>query len=321
MDRRVQLIFLGTGAGRPTLERNVTSIALQFPERHNRFWLFDAGEGTQHRLLGIKRLKLSKLDKIFITHLHGDHLYGLPGLLTSRSFIEGAGKLTVYGPPGLKAYLDGIMDISEVHLDYELEIVELASEKMEQTVLEDSFCRIVAMELDHRIRCFGYRIMESPKTGSLDLEKLKRLGISPGPEYGKLKRGEAVTLEDGTVIRSEEVLSSPKQGVTVTILGDTAPCENAVKLAHEADLLVHEATFASGLEEKAAAYGHSTITQAARAAHDARAKCLVVTHFSARYAADAVERMVEEARSVFGNLHAAADGREFAIPMDAVGED
>lgn len=306
----MKLIFLGTGAGRPTLERNVTSIALHFPERHNRFWLFDAGEGTQHRLLGIKQLKLSKLDRIFITHLHGDHLYGLPGILTSRSFIEGAGKLTVHGPKGLRAYLETIMEISQVHLDYELEILELDGA---QVAFEDGSFRVEAEELDHRIQCFGYRIVESPKSGALDLEKLAHLGIPPGPAYGRLKRGESIVREDGTSIKPEEVLLSPQPGLTVAILGDTAPCANAVELARDADLLVHESTFAAGMEEKAEAYGHSTIAQAAQAAQAARAGCLVVTHFSARFGEEDVERMVDEARGIFANLHAAYDGREFEI--------
>ncbi|THF79520.1 ribonuclease Z [Cohnella fermenti] len=306
----MKLILLGTGAGRPTLERNVTSIALQFPERRNRFWLFDAGEGTQHQLLGRKELKLSKLEAVFITHLHGDHLYGLPGLLTSRSFIEGAGKLTVYGPAGISAYLEGIFAASEVRLDYELEIVELEDERTE---LDAGFCRIVAMELDHRIRCLGYRIVESPRCGALDTEKLARLGLPPGPEYGLLKRGESVTLADGTTVRPGDVLADPTPGATVTILGDTAPCGNAFELGREADLLVHEATFAAGLEEKAAAYGHSTIAQACGIALKSEAKRLVVTHFSARYAKEDVRRMVEEARSIFPEVYAAHDGAEFDV--------
>lgn len=300
----MDICFLGTSAGRPTLARNVTSIALLLPDPGRGFWLFDAGEGTQHRLLQAK-LKLNKLERIFITHMHGDHLYGLPGLLSSRTFFDGAGRLELCGPPGLRDYVEAAMTHSGLHLNYELTISEAA----EGPVVEnDPDYTVEAAELRHRIRCFGYRVAERPKPGKLDLAALARLGVPPGPAYGKLKRGEDLELPDGRKVRAADVIGPPAHGRIVTILGDTSPCDAAIRLARDADLLVHEATFAPGLEEKAIAYGHSTMTQAAEAAARACARRLAVTHFSARYSEEEVERLVDEARGTFPEMIAARDG-------------
>lgn len=298
----MQLTFLGTGAGRPSKARNVTAIALSVAEPQNGFWLFDVGEATQHRLMD-SRLKLNKLDKIFLTHLHGDHLYGLPGLLSSRTYFEGAGKLQLYGPPGIKAFVECVFEHSGAHLNYELEIVEIG----EGLLFENSKYRVTCAELTHRVPCFGYRIVEQPQPGALDLQKLIQLGVPLGPLYGKLKRGEDITLPNGQLIRSLDVVGPSAVGRVVTILGDTCPSENAVALAENADVLVHEATFATGMEEKAAAYGHSTFAQAAQIAAKANVKRLVLTHFSSRYDAEEIARMAEEVKPAFRNTEAAHD--------------
>ncbi|SFI32273.1 ribonuclease Z [Paenibacillus sp. UNC496MF] len=305
----MQLTFLGTSAGRPTRTRNVTSIALSLPEPQCGFWLFDAGEGTQHRMLG-SRFKLNKLERIFMTHLHGDHLYGLPGLLSSRSYFEGAAKLDIFGPPGLKRYLDTVFELTGVHLGYELNVVEIA----EGIVLEDERHIVEAAELQHRLPCFGYRITERPQHGPLNLKRLAELGVPAGPLYGKLKRGEDVTLECGRTIAAADVVGKPQPGRVVTILGDTRPCDNAVRLARGADLLVHEATFAVGLEEKAAAYGHSTFGQAAETARAAGAKRLVVTHFSSRYDDEAVAELANGVKPIFPDIEPAVEMADIVIP-------
>ncbi|MBP3963394.1 ribonuclease Z [Paenibacillus lignilyticus] len=304
----MQLTFLGTSAGRPTKTRNVTSIAFCLPEPHCGFWLFDTGEGTQHRLLH-GGLKLNKLERIFITHLHGDHLYGLPGLLSSRTYFEGAGPLQIFGPAGLKEYLNVIFQHSGVHLGYELEVIEVSAGEV---AADDRFV-VEAAELDHRLPCFGYRITERPQQGQLNLGRLAELGVRPGPLYGKLKRGESITLEDGRTISSSHVVGPQLPGRIVTILGDTTPCQNAIVLAKDADLLVHEATFAGGMEEKAAAYGHSTIRQAAEIAAEAGVKRLVVTHFSSRFDDEAVAELVKDARTIFPYTDAAFDYAEFQV--------
>ncbi|NBD23482.1 ribonuclease Z [Paenibacillus glycinis] len=305
----MQLTFLGTSAGRPTRTRNVTSIALSLPEPQCGFWLFDVGEGTQHRMLG-SRFKLNKLERIFVTHLHGDHIYGLPGLLSSRGYFEGAGPLTIYGPSGLRRYLAGIFELTGVHLGYELNVVEIA----EGEVVADDRYVVEAAELQHRLPCFGYRITERPQPGPLNLKRLGELGVPAGPLYGKLKRGEDITLECGRSIAASDVAGTPQPGRVVTILGDTRPCDNAVRLAMNADLLVHEATFAGGLEEKAAAYGHSTFTQAAEIARDAGAKRLVVTHFSSRYDDEAVAELANGVKDIFAEIEPAVEMTDILIP-------
>ncbi|MBW7458707.1 ribonuclease Z [Paenibacillus sepulcri] len=306
----MQIVFLGTSAGRPTKARNVTSIALKLPEPSNGFWLIDCGEGTQHRLLGSK-LKLNRLERILITHLHGDHIYGLPGLLTSRSYFDGAGPLQIYGPSGLRAYLESVFEHSGVHLEYELDIIEIAEAGL---VAEDERFSVETEELEHRLPSYGYRITELAQQGHLDIAKLTQLGVPPGPLYGRLKNGEDITLENGEVIRSSDVVGASLPGRIITILGDTRPCENAVHLAEGADLLVHEATFAAGMEEKAAAYGHSTVVQAAQIASRAGARKLVLTHFSSRFDDEAVEGLIADAQSIFPASAAAYDYLEILVP-------
>ncbi|MFD0670113.1 ribonuclease Z [Cohnella sp. GCM10027633] len=304
----MQLTFLGTGAGRPSKSRNVSSLAFSLTEPNNGYWLFDVGEATQHRLLELK-LKLNKLDRIFITHMHGDHLYGLPGLLSSRTYYEGAGKLTLFGPAGIRAYVECVFAHSGAHLNYELDVVEIEA----GPIHEDHRCRIVAAELDHRLPCFGYRIEEKPRPGALDLAKLIGMGVPLGPLYGKLKQGEDVTLEDGRTIRSSDVVGPEASGAVFAIMGDTRPCDNAIELARNADVLVHEATFATGLEDKAECYGHSTMLQAATIAARANAKRLVVTHFSSRYDDEQISELVEGAISTFPDIVAARDCMQLDI--------
>ncbi|MDF2835463.1 MAG: ribonuclease [Paenibacillus sp.] len=304
--------FMGTGAGRPNKHRNVTGAALQLPDPHCAWWLFDAGEATQHQLMKLP-LKLSKLEKIFITHLHGDHLYGLPGLLSTRSFDGGVSRLDMYGPIGLRSYIDTVFALTGTALDYELVIHELDDRAIAKPVCEDECFKVEAMPLVHRVPCYGYRITESDAPGRLLTDKLKKLGLEAGPLYGKLKRGETVTLADGRVVTPASVTDGIIPGRIVTMLGDTSPCVNAMLLARGADLLVHEATFAAGMETKAHEFGHSTTVEAATAARDAGAKQLVMTHFSGRYNNEELSLLEREARAIFPNSHAALDLGYFEI--------
>ncbi|SQC70918.1 Ribonuclease Z [Listeria fleischmannii subsp. fleischmannii] len=180
----MELIFLGTGAGVPSKNRNVTSIAISMLNERNAIWLFDCGEGTQHQILR-SPIRLSKLEKIFITHLHGDHIFGLPGLLSSRSFQGGETELTIYGPPGIALYIKDSLELSGSHLTYPLQIVEVEPGE----IFSDKQWKIVCDELDHGIQSFGYRLMESAKPGSLDAAKLKAEGVPAGPLYQELKEG------------------------------------------------------------------------------------------------------------------------------------
>ncbi|MWC28184.1 ribonuclease Z [Paenibacillus sp. MMS18-CY102] len=305
----MELTFLGTGAGRPSRLRNVTSAALKLPAPSQSVWLFDAGEGTQHRLLDTP-IKLNRIDRIFITHLHGDHTFGLPGLLSTRAYDGGVGPVTIYGPTGVQQMVECLFELSGTHIGYDIQYVEA----FDGVIFDDGQYRVEAAALEHRIPCFGYRVVESPRPGRLDADKLKQAGVPSGPLYGKLKAGEDVTLPDGRVIKSSDVTGACIPGRIVTILGDTKPCSNAVRLADNADLLVHEATFEAGLEEKAALYGHSTTVQAAEAAKQAGAHKLVMTHFSSRYELEDAVQLTNEAREVFLNTEAAFDGAVFDIP-------
>jgi ribonuclease Z len=308
----MELWFLGTSAGMPIAGRNVTSVALRMPQNRGTFWLFDCGEGTQHQLLRTP-LRLSRLEKLFITHLHGDHLFGLPGLLSSRASLGGTEPLELYGPPGLREYTESALRISGTHLGYPLHIREIG----EGTVFEDRNFSVEAALLDHRIECFGYRVAELPRAGALNSRLLADLGVPSGPEYGKLKSGQDVTLEDGRIIRSSDVIGAPLPGRVVVVLGDTRPCLNAVKLARGADLLIHEATFAHDLAEKAEEYGHSTATQAAETAREAGVGRLIFTHFSSRYKPEDLAVLEAEARSTFTSADAAVELHPYAIPCRA----
>lgn len=307
----MELTFLGTGAGRPLPGRNVTSVALRLPPGcGGGYWLFDCGEGTQHQMMRTP-VKLSKLERIFITHLHGDHTFGLPGLLSSRAFAGGTSPVWLYGPPGLREWIETSLRITETRLEYELHLAEIEREGM---VYEDERIRVIAAEMAHRTACFGFRIEEKAAFGKLDAAKLQAFGVPNGPLAGKLKSGEDVTLPDGRIVRSKDVVGPPVEGRVVTILGDTSPCDNAVRLAKRADVVVHEATFAAELEEKALEYGHCTTVQAAETARKAGAKRLLLTHFSTRYRDDDLQRLAEEAKAVFRESFAVHDLLEVRIP-------
>ncbi|WP_173106679.1 ribonuclease Z [Bacillus sp. KH172YL63] len=306
----MELLFLGTGAGVPAKLRNVTSIALKLLEERGAVWLFDCGEATQHQILHTS-LKPRRIEKIFITHLHGDHIYGLPGLLGSRSFQGGDSGLTVYGPKGIKEFISVSLSVSRTHLQYPLEVIEIE----EGTIFEDDGFTVEARELDHALPTFGYRVVEKDKPGILQVDRLREVGIPPGPLYKKLKSGETVQLEDGTVVDGTDFLGPPIPGRTVTILGDTRVCDNAVKLGESADVLVHEATFNRDQEEMAREYFHSTTKQAGETAAAAGAHTLFLTHISSRFAKESWEELEGEAREVFPNTHIASDFMEYEIPL------
>jgi ribonuclease Z len=305
----LDIFFLGTGAGIPAKLRNVTSIALKLLEERGSIWLFDAGEATQHQILHTS-IKPRRIEKIFITHLHGDHIYGLPGLLASRSFQGGESEVTVYGPKGLKEYIMISLSVSQTYLKYPLKIVEIE----EGVIFEDEQFIVEARLLDHGIPSYGYRIVEKNRPGTLLADKLVEAGVQPGPIFRKIKGGETVTLEDGTVIVPSDFLGPAQKGRIITILGDTRYCENAISLARDSDLLIHEATFSKGEEKLAFDYFHSTTHQAAEVANLAGSKQLCLTHISSRYDRQDWQELVTEAREVFANTDIAEDFKEINIP-------
>lgn len=306
----MEVFFLGTGAGVPAKKRNVSAIALKLLAEQGTIWLFDCGEGTQHQILRTS-LKPGKIDKIFITHLHGDHIYGLPGFLASRSFQGGESKVTIYGPEGIEKFVRMSLSVSKTVLKYPLEIVEIN----EGRIFENDRFIVEAKLLEHGISSFGYRIVEKDYPGSLLVEKLKQDGVPPGPVYKRIKNGETVTLEDGRVIDGRQYIGPPQKGRVVAVLGDTRVCKNSVLLARDADLLIHEATFSHGAEELAYDYYHSTTVQAAGIAAKANVKRLCITHISSRYDRDAWDMLVKEARRVFPETIMAEDFKEVSVPL------
>ena len=298
----MELMFLGTGAGMPSKERNVTSIVLNLLQENNSLWLFDCGEATQHQMLYTK-LKPRKVNKIFITHLHGDHLFGLPGFLSSRSFHGGNNLLTIYGPPGIKQFVSTSLEVSHTQLSYELEIVEIK----DGIIFEDELFTVHCDELVHNVPSFAFKVVEKDLPGQLQVEKLKALGIKPGPIYKQIKDNEQVELEDGTIIDRKQFIGPAKRGKIISIFGDTIYSEQHSEFAENADVLVHESTFSSEMEETALNYYHSTTTQAASLAKKAQVNQLILTHISSMYQKGDINMLLEEAKEVFPNTIIAED--------------
>ncbi|MEO3944566.1 ribonuclease Z [Gorillibacterium sp. CAU 1737] len=297
----MELTFLGTGAGTPTKFRNVTSMVLNLQKECGVSWMFDCGEGTQHQVLRTS-LRLSRITRLFVTHLHGDHLFGIPGLLSTRSNHGAELPLTVYGPKGIAEYIQTSLRLSESRMKAPVTIVEIE----EGVIFENADFSVEAARVDHRIECFGYRIREKDRPGTLDAAALKKLGIPAGPLFAALKRGETVTLPDGQVVDGRSFVGPQLPGRIVTIIGDTRPHPNAIRLGKDADLLVHEATFTKEREDLAVDYGHSTARQAAEIAKAANARRLVMTHVSARYQGEE-HVLLEEAREIFPSTDYADD--------------
>ncbi|MDQ2687690.1 MAG: ribonuclease Z, partial [Armatimonadota bacterium] len=275
----MKLTFLGTSAGSPTRTRNVTSIALQWVQQ-GALWLFDCGERTQHQILRTPAVKVSQLERIFVTHLHGDHVFGLPGMLASRSLIKGIlTPVTLHGPAGLEPYLRGALALTQTHLRYPI-VFETVTEGL---IYEDDARQVFCRKLTHGIESFGYAVQEKPRPGEFDAQKARELGIPAGPLYGRLKNGETITLPDGRTFNGTELVGPARPGRKVVICGDTGATSATVELAQDADVLVHEATFLNEQAERAVQVGHSTAASAATEAREAGVKALILTHFSARY--------------------------------------
>ncbi len=307
----MQITFLGTSSGVPTRSRNVSAIALRLPQRAE-VWLFDCGEGTQHQLLR-SDLRVSQIRRIFVTHMHGDHTFGLMGLLASCGLAGNPERIDIYGPPDLDEYLRACSRYSQTHFSYPVKVHTVKP----GVVFEDEEFSVSCAPLKHRVPAFGYRITEKDRPGHFDVEKAKALEIPSGPLYGQLKRGERVTLPDGRQINGADLCGQTEVGRKVVYCTDTVYCENAVELAHDADVLIHEATFAHQDAELAYQRLHSTSTMAAQVALTAQVKQLIMTHFSPRYApGNSIElrNLLDEARSIFPNTQLASDFWTYEVP-------
>ena len=298
----MQLTFLGTGAGAPSPQRNVAAVALRLPQR-SEVWLFDCGEATQHRLMA-SPVSIGQITRIFISHLHGDHVFGLPGLLATRGLGGLRTPIDIYGPRGLRAFLDGVLSTTTTWVPYPLGIHEVEP----GDIFDDGGFRVRCAPLVHGVECLGYRVDEHTLPGRLDADRAAELGVPNGPLLGRLKRGESVELADGTLVSSDDVVGPPIRGRSVVYCTDTSYTSHAVELARDCDLLVHEATFAECDADIADDSGHSTASTAARVAAEAGAARLVLTHISARYGpagSTDVSTLEAEARAIFPETVAA----------------
>nr|WP_263313218.1 ribonuclease Z [Mammaliicoccus sp. Marseille-Q6498] len=288
----MELTFLGTSAGLPTKERNTQSIAFNCLPHENQIWLFDVGEATQHRILH-SGIKLGKVSHIFITHLHGDHIFGLPGLLTSRSFQGGKDKpLTIIGPKGIAQYIHTALEISQSNLNYQITVNEFNTE----TELNVDGFHIRALPLKHGILSVGYRITAPDIEGKLDVDKLKELGMEPGPLYQEVKANETFHYNDHTY-QSKDFKGQKKKGKVITIFGDTMPCDNEMILAKDADVIVHETTYIEGEKNLANSYFHSHIEDVLQLMTEANVKKGLFTHLSNRYELDDIHEIEKDLKT------------------------
>jgi len=306
----VQVTFLGTSSGVPTRARNVSAVALRLPQRAE-MWLFDCGEGTQHQFLR-SDLRLSQLRRIFITHMHGDHVFGLPGLLASLGLAGNCRSgIDLYGPDPLDNFLNGVLRTSSTRIGYPLEVHRVRPAAEDGAILfEDDELLVRCTPLTHRVPAYAYRVEQKPLAGRFDVERARKLGIPPGPVYAQLKRGKRVTLDDGRVIDGQDLCGPERPGVSVVYCTDTVFCEAAVHLAQGADLLIHEATFAHDEAEMAFQRQHSTSTMAAQTAAEAKVGQLVLTHLSPRYVPGnpvTPDDLLNEACAIFPNTVVARD--------------
>jgi ribonuclease Z len=307
----VKITFLGTSSGVPTRSRNVSSVAISLPQRAE-VWLFDCGEGTQHQLLR-SEIRSSQIRRIFVTHMHGDHIFGLMGLIASIGLAGKGQDIEIYGPQGLAEYLQSCAKYSYMHLNSRLQVREVKP----GLVYEDDEFVVTCQLLKHRVPAYGYRIAEKDRPGRFNLEKARALGIPSGPIYGKLKQGETITLEDGRQINGKELCSEPEIGRKVAYCTDTVFCDTAVELARDADVLIHEATFAHQDAEMAFDRLHSTSTMAAQVALLSGVKHLIMTHFSPRYAPGnslQLDDLKQEARAIFPSTKLAYDFYTYEVP-------
>ncbi len=277
----MEFTFFGTGAGKPTSERNVSAMGLQM-EQERGWYLFDCGEGTQHRIQR-SHLSIGKIDAIFITHLHGDHIYGLPGLLGSRKMDNVTRPLTLYGPEGIARLMHTIIELSQLHLDFPFRIVEYRAHER----FSFAHFSVEIMPLLHSVPSFGFFVRERTISNKLDEAKLRADGLEPSPLYGRLKRGEDVVVEGRRYVAAE-YMKEPIPGRRVIVGGDNADVEILGEALEDLDLLIHECTYTerdyAALHKKVL---HTTAARLARTAERHRVKNLIATHLSARYGANA----------------------------------
>lgn len=308
--QELKVVFLGTSSARPTPKRNTAALALVYG---GETILFDCGEGTQIQIMK-SEVRASRFRAICLTHFHGDHVNGLPGLLGTMGLNGRREPLEVVAPRGLDRWLSTLRQVGILNPSFRIDVVDQRSQSDgSDVVLRGDTWRVRSCQADHRVPCVAYRFEEDDLPGRFDIDTARELGIPPGPLYGRLQRGESVELPDGRVIASEAVMGATRRGRSIVYITDTRPTDALLAFAEGADLLIHEATYSDDEEEMARARYHSTARQAAIVARDAGVKQLYLTHFSTRFATTAP--LVAEARAVFSATKAAREFKEVVLPV------
>lgn len=302
----MEVTFLGTSGAIPTAQRNPSSIFLR---REGDRFLFDVGEGTQRQMM---RFSTGfDVSRIFLTHLHGDHILGLPGLLQTLESNERTAPLHIYTPAGTTNDIEALLSATGTTPSYRVQIHD--APPGEEIVEHDEYS-IQCFGTDHRTKSVGYVLIEDHRKGRFDRERAEELGVPVGPKFRQLHEGSSVELADGTVVSPKEVVGEPRPGRRIVYTGDTRPTDSVISAAENADLLVHDATFAHDRTDRAHRTGHSTAEQAATVATRAGVKHLALTHPSSRYANN-VTPLAREAVDTFGDTaFIPDDGDTFAVP-------
>jgi ribonuclease Z len=305
----LRVVFLGTAGSVPTPRRGLPAIMVR---RLGERILFDCGEGVQRQMM-LAKVGFHRITKVFITHMHGDHILGLPGFLQTMALLDRDRELEVYGPPGIKRFMEAVKETVQFVLTFPVEVCEI---KDSGVVCEEEEYAVEAVWANHVVPNLAYALVEKPRSGKFYPEKAKALGIPEGPSWSKLQHGLSVKLSNGRTVKPEDVMGPPRPGRKIVYTGDTRPFEGFVEFAADADLLIHDATLDDELAERAWEDGHSTPSQAAENAERAKAKQLILTHISARYENPSI--LLEQAKKIFKNTEVAEDFRRIEIPLKDV---
>jgi len=300
----MRIAFLGTSGSMPSNERGASSVVVR---RGRELLMFDCGEGTQRQMVK-SGIGFQRPMRVFITHLHGDHVLGLPGLLQSMSLLRREKELHIYGPEGLVKFVKAFSE-SLGGPQFRVILYEVTEPGV---VHEEEGYRVEAVKAAHRTNSWSYGLFESPRPGRFNHEKAREMGIPEGPAWNMLQHGEDMEIE-GVVFRPDMVCGPPREGRSVIYSGDTSPNDDLVELAKGADVLIHESTFLDELSDRAKEDGHSTAVQAAEVAKKAGVGQLILTHISSRYPEP--NAMLTEAKKVFDNVVVAWDLMEIDVPL------
>jgi ribonuclease Z len=302
----MRVTFLGTSGAVPTTERAPSALMCS---REGERFLFDCGEGTQRQMM---RFNTGfSVSHLFVTHLHGDHVLGIPGLVQTWDFNDREDPLAIHAPPGSRTHVESLLTAGGHQPRFPIRVNEVSPGRV---ALDGDEFEVRAFETDHRTRSVGWALVEDDRRGRFDRERAEELGVPVGPKFGRLHGGDPVELDDGRVVRPEQVVGEPRPGRKLVYTGDTRPTDTTETVARDADLLIHEATFASDEADRARSTGHTTAREAGELARRARVKRLALTHISSRYAGDASAIAREAAAAFDGESVVAHDGLEVKVP-------